>query len=88
MVPTVHSEACIGDQECFNFCKNDVFASDEATGRPVVVNPYKCVLGCNSCMQICPVDAITFPSQLELRRMIRLARDPANPPDLVHLDGQ
>lgn len=72
----------------FNFCKNDVFAWDEAAGRPVVVNPYKFILGCDACMQICPVDAITFPSQQELRRVIRLATEPSNLPHLVHIDGR
>jgi NAD-dependent dihydropyrimidine dehydrogenase PreA subunit len=71
--PTINNDACIGDRECFNFCKNNVFEWDEAEGRPMVANPYKCVLGCDACMQICPVKAITFPSQQELRRMIRQA---------------
>jgi NAD-dependent dihydropyrimidine dehydrogenase PreA subunit len=86
--PTINNEVCIGDQECFNFCKNDVFVWGEAADRPVVANPYKCVLGCNACMQICPVDAIMFPSQQELRRMIRLATETSKPPDLVSLRSE
>ena len=68
--PTINNDVCIGDKECFNFCKNDVFTWDEVNEHPIVANTYHCVLGCNACMQICPVEAITFPSQQELKRMI------------------
>jgi NAD-dependent dihydropyrimidine dehydrogenase PreA subunit len=71
--PTINNDVCIGDKECFNFCKNDVFTWDEDNGHPIVANPYHCVLGCNACMQICPVEAITFPSQQELKQMMREA---------------
>ena len=27
--PTIDVDACIGDQECVKFCKNDVFVWDE-----------------------------------------------------------
>ena len=75
--PTVNNDVCIGDKECFNFCKNDVFTWDEVNDRPIVANPYHCVLGCNACMQICPVEAITFPSQQELKQMMREAAQEA-----------
>lgn len=85
--PTINNDVCIGDRECFNFCKNNVFEWDEAAGRPMAANPYKCVLGCDACMQICPVEAITFPSQQELRQMIRQAtqEEPRGQSELVHL---
>ena len=88
--PTINNELCIGDWECFNFCKSDVFKWDEAEGRPIVANPYKCVLGCDACMQICPVAAITFPSRRELRRMIRLAgrQERQDQPELVQLSAR
>lgn len=65
--PTVDDDLCVGDQECFNFCKNDVFAWDDEHNRPIVANPYNCVVGCQACMNVCPVEAITFPSKEELR---------------------
>ena len=71
--PTINNDVCIGDKECFNFCKNDVFTWDEVNEHPIVANPYHCVLGCNACMQICPVEAITFPSQQQLKQMMREA---------------
>ncbi len=82
--PTVDYEVCSGDQECFKFCKNEVFTWDEENRHPLVTNPYNCVLGCQACINICPTGAITFPSQAELRATIRrlraeMQREPAAP---------
>ena len=83
--PTVDSELCAGDQECFTFCKNDVFAWDEENARPIVKNPYNCVVGCQACIHICPVGAIAFPSKEELRATMRRLREEmqAPPPERV-----
>lgn len=72
--PKVDAELCSGDQECFKFCKNDVFAWDEEKQHPIVKNPYNCVVGCQACINICPVGAIAFPSQEELRATLRRLR--------------
>lgn len=69
--PKVDLEICTGDQECFKFCKNDVFAWDEENRHPIVKSPYNCVVGCQACINICPAGAIEFPSQEELRATIR-----------------
>lgn len=69
--PTVNYDACIHDQECIDFCKNDVFRWNDALGVPEVVKPYNCVLGCDACQQICPSQAISFPSHDELRAVMR-----------------
>jgi len=75
--PTINSELCISDQECLNFCRNEVFSLDQESGRVVVSNPYNCVIGCDSCAQICPVQAITFPDKEELREALRRLRQGA-----------
>jgi len=72
--PSVDASLCIGDQECVNFCKNDVFAWDEENALPIVKDPLRCVLGCTACAQICPVEAITFPSKDDLRKSLRRLR--------------
>lgn len=72
--PTVDYELCLGDQECFLFCKNGVFGWDEEKKRPSVQNPYNCVVGCQACINICPVQAITFPSKEELRETLKRLR--------------
>jgi len=71
--PTIDAEACIGDREWYDFCKNGVFAWDEEEDRPRVVNPYQCVLGCDACAQICPANAISFPTLDELREAMQRA---------------
>lgn len=72
--PTVNTDACLGDQECINFCKNDVFRWDEDRNVPIVANPYNCVLGCNACMKTCAAEAITFMTIDELRETMRRLR--------------
>ncbi len=72
--PTIDYDLCAGDQECFNFCKNDVFEWDEDNKRPIVKNPYNCVVGCQACINICPVEAISFPNKEELRAILRRLR--------------
>jgi NAD-dependent dihydropyrimidine dehydrogenase PreA subunit len=72
--PTINSDACTGDRACIDFCKNGVFGWDEQQKHPFVQNPLACVLGCDSCAQICPTEAITFPSKEELRAQIKTLR--------------
>ncbi len=72
--PTVDYGVCTGDQECFKFCKNQVFKWDEENNRPVVKNPYRCVVGCQACLNVCPVQAIRFPTKDELREMLKRLR--------------
>jgi len=76
--PTVDAEACLGDQECLNFCKNEVFRWDEDRNAPIVAHPYNCVLGCSACMKVCAAAAITFPTIDELRRAMRRLRAQLN----------
>ncbi len=58
--PTVAAELCDGCGVCLRLCKNGVLIStpdDEVE----VVEPFKCVVGCTSCADICKPRAITFP---------------------------
>jgi NAD-dependent dihydropyrimidine dehydrogenase PreA subunit len=73
--PTINYDACIGDRVCFEFCHNDVFVWDEENQLPIVQNPLNCVVGCESCAQLCPSEAITFPSKEELRTTLRRLRE-------------
>jgi NAD-dependent dihydropyrimidine dehydrogenase PreA subunit len=73
--PTIDYELCAGDRECYNFCKNGVFEWDEDNNRPIVRNPYQCVVGCQACLNVCPVEAITFPSKDELRATLKRLRE-------------
>lgn len=75
--PTIDEAVCIGDKECFNFCKNKVFGWDGENQRPIVENPSNCVLGCSACANLCSVRAIRFPSLEEIRALIRKIREEA-----------
>ena len=72
--PTIDYEACLGDQVCYDFCKNAVFSWDRENQHPVVNNPLNCVVGCETCAQLCPSEAITFPSKEHLRAALRRLR--------------
>lgn len=72
--PTIDYDLCLGDQDCFRFCKNQVFVWNPERERPVVENPYNCVVGCQACINICPVEAIRFPSKEELRETLKRLR--------------
>jgi len=72
--PIINYDACLGDRLCVDFCANDVFLWDEEKRRPIVQHPLNCVVGCDSCAQQCPVEAITFPDKEELRASLRRRR--------------
>lgn len=68
--PTVDAGKCIGCRTCFEFCSHGVYEWSHETGKPVVKNPYNCVVGCSSCAARCPAEAIVFP-QLSILKQYR-----------------
>jgi CDP-4-dehydro-6-deoxyglucose reductase len=59
--PTVDEEKCIGCRKCCEFCSHKVYSWDESTDRPVVAQPFQCVVGCSNCTYQCEQGAISFP---------------------------
>lgn len=58
--PTIAEDLCDGCGACLDFCSFGVLqATDD--GVVAVVEPFKCQVGCSSCVNICPPRAITFP---------------------------
>ena len=49
------------------------FDWDKLSRRPVVKRPYNCMVGCTTCANICPVEAILFPDVDILKPFIRKA---------------
>ena len=59
-------------QRCLKYCPFHVFAAEGE--RVVVVRPYECNVGDESCRFQCPVGAISFPTRKELKEMLRALR--------------
>jgi NAD-dependent dihydropyrimidine dehydrogenase PreA subunit len=75
--PTINYEKCTGCLTCVKIDKDaghDVYAVEGNPPRPVVKNPYSCVVGCQTCAKMCPNEAIIFPSTEELRKTLRKLR--------------
>jgi len=74
--PMIDYEKCVSCGKCVDYCKLGTYALEEMEGkkRPVVKNPYNCVVLCNGCDAICPAGAITHPSKKETGDLIREMR--------------
>jgi len=74
--PTIVVERCRYSEcahECLAACPQGVYARDDQ-GRVTVAHPYACTVGDISCSVQCPFEAIRFPSQRELRQLLRSLR--------------
>ena len=69
--PTIDSEQCTGCKVCFTFCPKKLYSLDEAGGKPVVVQPYECVVLCSGCVPKCPVGAISFPKREDFEHFVQ-----------------
>jgi CDP-4-dehydro-6-deoxyglucose reductase, E3 len=69
--PTVDADKCAGCRACFEFCGHGVYAWEERIGKPIVVEPHHCVVGCSSCKNQCAAEAISFPPLSVLKPFIR-----------------
>ena len=57
--PTIDYDKCSGCLACVNKCTHGVFAEED--GKPKVINPNNCVIGCTGCEPVCPKNAISHP---------------------------
>lgn len=69
--PTVVTDRCLGCGLCVTSCGRQVYAFDYEKNRPVVVNPYHCMVGCTTCATVCTQDALEFPSRGFIRQLVR-----------------
>ncbi len=70
--PTVHEDACIGCGTCVTGCSRLVYRFDYDRMKAMVFDPLNCMVGCTTCANTCPTNAIAFPPlrdvlDLELR---------------------
>lgn len=73
--PRVDPDLCAGCMQCVDFCRNGVYLWDEKERKPVVSQPYNCVVGCSACSNLCPNGAISFPSKQEIIDLIKKLRE-------------
>lgn len=69
--PTILAEYCIGCGLCATSCGRGVYAFDYEQHVPVVVKPLMCMVGCTTCANLCPQDAIVFPPRGYVRALIK-----------------
>jgi NAD-dependent dihydropyrimidine dehydrogenase PreA subunit len=70
--PIINYEKCISYRKCVDFCPVKTFEIEEKgrKKKTVVQNLNACVVLCRGCEDICPVGAITHPSEDKTQKMI------------------
>jgi NAD-dependent dihydropyrimidine dehydrogenase PreA subunit len=66
--PTIDETKCVRCGICMN-CGRKVY--EWRDGRPQVVRPSQCIVGCTTCANLCRGEAISFPPLMELRAFYR-----------------
>jgi len=67
--PTINYAKCTGCMACVKKCTHGVYA--EKGGKPKVVKPKNCVVGCTGCEPICPQNAISHPPKSYLETLAK-----------------
>ncbi len=69
--PKIDYNKCITCGKCVDFCHMNAFKVEEKDGKnKTTVKPNFCVVFCRGCEDICPVSAITHPSEEETQKII------------------
>lgn len=71
--PTINYNKCIKCGKCVNYCKLGVYTLKKKK-QPTTSNPFNCVVLCKGCQDICPSNAISFPSRKTTVELIRKLR--------------
>ncbi len=71
--PAIDYEKCVNCGKCMDYCKLGVYELEEKEGkkRSVARNPNNCVVLCTGCDSQCPAGAVSHPSKVETRKIIR-----------------
>ena len=68
--PRIDPGQCIGCGFCAAICGRGVYKYDFEIKRPIVAEPYHCLVGCQTCANLCPVGAIEFPEPETLKKYV------------------
>ena len=66
--PTIDETKCIGCGLCATTCGRAVYKFDYENRKSKVANPNNCLVGCQTCANLCPVQAISFTKERETTR--------------------
>ena len=66
--PVINESKCIGCGMCATTCGRGVYKFDYVKRKSVVVIPNHCLVGCQTCANLCPVGAISFVQESETTR--------------------
>jgi len=58
--PVIDESKCIGCGMCVTTCSRGVYKYDYKKRKSKVVNPFNCMVACQTCANLCPVGAISF----------------------------
>jgi len=58
--PVIDESKCIGCGLCATTCGRRVYKYDYKNRKSKVVNPYNCMVACQTCANLCPAKAIFF----------------------------
>ena len=69
--PKIDYTKCISCGKCVDFCHMKAFKTEEKQGKKTtIVNPNACIVFCRGCETICPVGAISHPTEEETQKII------------------
>ena len=66
--PTIDETKCIGCGLCATTCGRAVYKFNYENRKSKVANPNNCLVGCQTCANLCPVQAISFTKESETTR--------------------
>ena len=66
--PVIDESRCIGCGMCATTCGRGVYKFDYGKRKSVVVEPNHCLVGCQTCANLCPAGAISFTQEPQTTR--------------------
>ena len=66
--PVIDESKCIGCGMCATTCGRGVYKFDYNKRKSVVTQPNHCLVGCQTCANLCPVGAISFVQEPQTTR--------------------